>query len=335
MIFVTGGTGMLGAHLLYLLTKTQNVIALKRPKSSLQTIRRVFSYFNSDYHQQLARITWVDGDISDFIKLRQQLQNMDIVYHAAALVSFNPKDSGKMYQYNVLGTENVVNACLHNNVKKLCYVSSIAALGSNQNREFINEDITNYEDGQQSAYSKSKKLAELEVWRGINEGLNAVIVNPAIILGGGNWANGSGAFFQKTWDNFKYYTHGATGFVDVNDVCKAMILLTNSEISNERFVLSAENLPYRDIFNEIAKNFDKKAPSKYATPWLTQLAWRLEKLRCLFTRKAPQITKETAQSGHNIKKYNGEKILRLDGFEYTPIQKSIKTICHQFLTDKK
>ncbi len=316
-VLVTGGTGLVGAHLIEaLVSESYHVRALYR--SNIPAM--IYS----------EKVDWVQGDILDVITLEEAMRGVDEVYHCAAVVSFNPKDVGQMYKVNIEGTANVVNACIVNNVARLCYVSSVAALGRIRNGVEINELMTWTPETSNSEYGKSKYLAEMEVWRGIGEGLNAVIVNPSIILGAGDWSTGSTKLFKSVYDEFPWYTEGTTGFVDVLDVVKAMIGLMENNVNAQRFIVSGENTTYRQLFNEIAQAFGKKAPHKKVTPFIAGVVWRLEKLKAMFSGANPLLTKETALTAQATVRYNNTKLFRyLPGFAYTPLKQTVASICKQ------
>ena len=315
MILVTGATGLVGSHLLKELSKKHNsIIALynkNKPSSDIE---------------QLAN--WQKVDILDIDALENVMQNVKQVYHCAAIVSFNPKEKKLLHQLNIEGTTNVVNACINANVEKFVHVSSVATLAKKKNG-LVDEKISVANDDN-SEYGKTKYLAEMEVWRGIGEGLNAVIVNPSIILGAGNWNSGSTGIFKSAYNEFPWYTNGSNGFVDVEDVAKAMVLLMNSNVSNERFILSGWNLEYKKVFDEIAKAFNKKQSHKKVTPLLAAIVWRIEKLKSIIIGSNPLLTKETAASAQAKVEYDNSKLLKLfPEFTYSNFEKSIERICSE------
>jgi nucleoside-diphosphate-sugar epimerase len=316
-IFVTGGTGLVGSHLLnQLIEEGKYVSALYR--------NQVPDIKNKD------KVEWVKGDILDITFLEEVLKNTEQVYHCAAIVSFETKQKDVMFKTNVEGTANVVNTSINAGVKKLCFVSSVAALEQKTNGEEIDEIMNWSETTGNSNYGKSKYFAEMEVWRGIGEGLNAVIVNPSIILGAGNWNEGSAKIFKTAFEEFPWYTEGETGFVDVNDVVRIMIQLMESNISAERFIVSAENRKYKDIFTGIANAFGKKPPHRKVTPLLASVVWRLEALKSMFTNEGTLLTKETARSAQSVARYNNNKLKKyLPSFSYTPIDETIKRVCKE------
>lgn len=329
MIFVTGGTGLVGAHLLFELTLAgKKVRALKRETSNLHQVLKTFSYYSENPKQLFDKIEWVNGDILDYFSLEKNLKGVTEIFHCAAIVSFQAKDRAKMVGNNVEGTANLVNAAIENNVVKICHVSSIAALGRLENGEPITEE-TNWIPGRKiSGYSESKFFSESEIWRGIEEGLDAVIVNPSIIFGPANWETGSAKMFKTIYDGMKFYTKGITGFVDVGNVVKAMLLLMDESnfetCKNQRFLLNSENLSYQTVFNSIASELGKKQPSVFASNFLLGIVWRVASLASWLSRKPSMITRDSVSNSNQINNFDGNKITRLIEFNYLPISDSIK-----------
>jgi dihydroflavonol-4-reductase len=313
-ILVTGGAGLVGSELIRQLLQQGNKVRALYNSTPLTINNPNLEVFKCD--------------ILDPIELAKTMEGIKQVYHCAAIISFHPNEKRKLFQVNIEGTANVVNACLEEGVNKLVHVSSVAALGRSNNNEPRTEEMNWDGLATYSAYGKSKHLAEMEVWRGTGEGLNAVVVNPSIVLGGDNWENGSTALFKKAYEEFPWYTNGSTGFVNVKDVARAMILLMNSEITNERFILNGGNIGYKHLFSTIANNFGKKPPSKEATPFLAGVVWRAEAIKAGFTGKSPLLTRETAATAQANISYNNEKIKKvLPSFEFTPIDDTIKETC--------
>ncbi len=315
MILVTGGAGLLGKELI-----TQLLHAGKQVRAIYN--KTMLADFENDNLQQM------QCDILDVIGLEEAMKEVEQVYHCAAIVTFNPGRRQEMYKINIEGTANVVNAALEAGIKKMVYVSSVAALGRIREDGPVNETMNWTEETSNSAYGQSKYLAEMQVWRGIGEGLDAVMVNPVIILGAGDWNSGSSQIFKTAYDEFPWYTNGSTGFVDVRDVVKAMIELMNSNITAERFIISAENRSYADVFNLIAKAFGKKPPRKKVTPVLAKIVWRLEAVKSLFTGKDPLLTRETAATAMTKAHFDNSKLKKfLPGFEYRKMEETITDTC--------
>jgi dihydroflavonol-4-reductase len=329
MIFVTGGTGLVGAHLLYELTLAgKSVKALKRETSDLQHVLKTFSYYSDKPNELFKQIEWINGDILDYFGLEKIMEGVTEIYHCAAIVSFDPKERKRMIANNVEGTANLVNAALEKGARKICHVSSVAALGRLDEQQLITEETNWVPSKKISGYSESKFFSEVEIWRGIEEGLNAVIVNPSIILGPANWETGSAKMFKTVWDGMKFFTRGVTGFVDVRDVVKAMILLMDEQyfekIKNQRFLISSENLSYETVFCQIADALAKPRPKYNATGGLMEMVWRVLWIISLLTRKSPLITRETAANSNVKRKFDGSKIKNYFDFEYLPVSESIK-----------
>ena len=328
MIFVTGGTGLIGSHLLFqLVSAGKKVRALKRESSDTAKVLKTFSYYSGKPEELFHRIEWVNGDILDYFKLEKLLCNVEEVYHCAAVVSFSRKERKNMIHNNVEGTANMVNATLENGAKKFCHVSSVSALGPNLNG-YATDELTNWVPSKKmTAYSQSKFFSETEIWRGIEEGLDAVIVNPSIVLGPGNWDSGSSQLFKTVHNGLKFYTKGVTGYVDVKDVAQAMVLLMDDShfetCKNQRFLLNAENLSYRDVFFQMADAMNQPRPKYFASKLMLAVAWRAASLVRMLSGGGPEITRETAAAAGNVTRFDGSKITRTTGFQYLPISESI------------
>lgn len=331
MILVTGGTGLVGSHLLYkLVQQMEPVKAIVRNRDKIELVKKVFAYYSNDSESLIQKIDWVDSDLLDLYSLDIAFNEVNEVYHCAAVVSFDGKNKTQMIEANVQGTENVVNLCLNHQVEKLCHVSSIASLGGGLNGEMINEDSKWTSSKNRSVYSESKFKSEMLVWRGIQEGLNAVVVNPSVILGPGFWESGSGSLFTKAAKGMKYYTSGATGYVDVRDVVDAMIKLMESEISSERFILNSENLSYKALFDLIAEITQVEKPKREAKIRLLKLAAFLDLIASKIKIKKREITKQVVISSLSVSKYSNEKIKKAIGINFIPIEISIKEMAEKF-----
>lgn len=316
MILVTGATGFLGAELIHQLTgQGIKLRALKRESSVIPSLI-----------QDNPLIEWVVADLNEFATLEEAFEGIDQVYHCAAFVSFDPRDKEKLLRINIEGTSNIVNLCVENDAR-LVHVSSVAALGNAKKGELITENDYWEYDPHTHAYGISKYESEMEVWRGIAEGLNAVIVNPSVMIGANAGFTGSGAIFKMVRDGLSFYTSGATGIVDVTDVAKAMIALMATDIREERFTISAENYNYQRFFGEIAKGFGVKAPGMEAKPWMLGITWRLLKVASFFTRKPAALTRDAARSSLNESLYSNQKITNAIGLTFKPLDKSIAEVC--------
>lgn len=319
---VTGATGFVGSHLVRrYLTAGQPVAALKRPDSDFGLLSDI-----------AGQVTWVDGDILDIPSLELAIQPGWDVIHAAAVVSFTPKERDRMEKVNVEGTANVVNVCLKANVRKLGFISSVAALGRPNPKTGvvgqpigINEEQKWEESPNNSFYAQTKYRAELEVWRGNTEGLNTVIVNPSLILGAGDWTKTSVRIFKYVYDEKSFYTDGLVNFVDVDDVADALFQLMTREANlTGRFIVNGGTIPYKLLFEEIAAAFGKRAPSVRIPPALTEVIWRVETVRSWLTGKAPLITRETAKSASLAYQFDGSKLAQALDFHYLSLPETLK-----------
>ena len=314
-ILVTGGSGLVGSELIAQLLAAGNRVKAIYNKTPLPDFKS-------------KNLIPFKCNILDTSMLEYAMEGITKVYHCAAIVSFNSKKKDELFAVNIEGTTNIVNAAIDAGVKKLLHVSSVAALGRLREGQQVTEEMYWTEDTNNSNYGKSKSLAEMEVWRGIGEGLQAVIVNPSIILGGTNWNKGSMEIFKTAFKEFPWYAEGISGFVDVRDVAKAMILLMDSGITNQRFILNAENVSYKNVFSEIARSFGKKPPYKRVTPFLAEIVWRVEALKTRFTGKRYLLNKETARTARARVYFDNTKIKKsLPGFSFRPITQTINDTC--------
>ncbi|MDX6745618.1 NAD-dependent epimerase/dehydratase family protein [Polaribacter sp. PL03] len=330
MILVTGGTGLVGAHLLYHLIKNDEKIrAIYRSEEKIKAVEKVFSYYTDDT-SLISKIEWFKADITDVPSMIPAFVNINKVYHCAAFISFKPRDYREMRKVNIHGTAIIVNLSIDAKVKKMCFVGSIAAVGDSLKGELITEENEWNKEQDNSGYSITKFGAEMEVWRASQEDVEVVIVNPGVILGSGFWFAGSGKLFSQVYNGFKYYTEGVTGFVGVKDVVQAMILLMNSNVKNERFILVSENKSYKDVLFLIADALGKKRPLRKIKSWQTNILWRVSSILSIFTRKEPLLGKYAAKSAHEVSKYSSEKIKQTFKIQFTEIETVVKEVCNNY-----
>ena len=330
MILLTGGTGLLGSHLLLdLITAGHKVRATKRATGNTEMVRRVFSYYTSNPDELAGKIEWVNADLLDFGAIEDAMAGISEVYHAGAVVSFYPQDHNKMLKVNIEGTANLVNQAIESGVKKFCCVSSIATLGRAENNEVSTEETYWVPSKKNSVYGISKYGAEREVWRGMEEGLNAVIINPSVILGPGFWNENSG-LFRLVSEGLKFYTRGVNGYVGVRDVSRAMIGLMDENHFGQRFICSAANLSYQELFILIAKHLGKPAPFFNVPPAMTSIAWRVEAVRAFITGSKPEVTREMATTTAQVYTYSSEKLQNALGFKFQPVEETIREVCEVY-----
>jgi dihydroflavonol-4-reductase len=321
-VLVTGGAGFVGAYVIRdLINDGYRVKALRRKPA-------VPFYIDAEI---VGQVEWIDCDILDSFGLDEAMINVDAVIHTAAKVSFHYKDKPELFSTNVDGTANVVNIALEKNVRRFIHVSSVASLGKRSNGSVITEE-SKWEDNKLTTnYAVSKYYGEMEVWRGIAEGLNAVIVNPSTILGYGDWNSSSNALFKNAYRGFPWYTNGVNGFVDIEDVSRAIVKLLATNIRAERFILNGDNWSYRRLLNTIADSFGKRRPYRKATPFLASVAWRIEQFRSLITGKKVLLTREAAKVAQSNTNFDNHKILNaLPGFRFTNLEQTIQKACGQY-----
>ncbi len=336
--FITGGTGLIGAHILSaLLEREIPVRALKRPNSDLAMVRKILGYYHEDAHAVFSRIQWVNGSLNDPESLAEAIGDARQVYHSAGMVSFDPRDRKALFQANAGGTAAIVDYCLKAGVDKLCYISSAATLGKPTGPipagELIDETTPWRPSGDESHYAMSKFEAEQEVWKGIDKGLNCAILNPAIVIGPGDWSRSSSKLFGTIWKGFPFYSSGSNAFVDVRDVARAALSLADHPVSGERYVVMAENQSFKQVFDWIAEYLGKKKPSIPVTPLLGEIAWRADWLQSLINGKGPEITRATIASARKQYHFSNEKIVRHLDFSFIPIETSIRETCRLFLQE--
>jgi dihydroflavonol-4-reductase len=326
-VLVTGGTGFLGAYVIReLIGKGYAVRAIRRSNN-------LPAFIPADILQQ---VDWVMGDVLDVMGLEEVMEGVHGVIHAAAKVSFAGKDRSELFRVNVEGTANVVNAALTANVPRFVHVSSVAALGRTGQGETVTETKIWEESKYNTSYAISKFRGEVEVWRGIGEGLQAVVVNPSTILGFGDWNTSSCTLFRSAYNEFPWYTEGVNGFVDVTDTARAVVGLLESDISGERYILNGDNWTFRRLFETIAAGFGKRPPSREATPFIAGIAWRTARLKSLFSGQPGMLTRESARVARSSTYFDNSKILaQVPGFRFTPLEETIREACNTYLRQER
>jgi dihydroflavonol-4-reductase len=326
MDLVTGGTGIVGAHVLdALLAQGRAVRALLRHGGDVAMVRRILRHYHADGDARFQRIQWVEGDLFDVDRLREAVQGVEHVYHCAALVSFDPRDRDALLRTNVQGTANVVDAALDCGVRRLCHVSSTATIGGAMDGGTGEETKAFKEEKDSSAYAISKAQAELEVHRGIAEGLDAVMVNPCVVLGPGVPGRSSMTMIERVRKGTRFFPKGSNAVVDARDVATAMTCLITEGGTGERHLLIGENLPYRQLFTLIAASNEKTAPSVEVPSWMLELAWRTEAVRTLFGGR-PLVTRNTARTASRTRHYDGSKAAKLLGLHFRTAEEAVANV---------
>ena len=325
MVLVTGGTGLLGSHLLVRLAQDgQKVRVLFRSTQKIERVRKVFDYYFLDKSATyFDLLEWIEGDILDLYTLGQAFDGVTHVYHCAGFVSFAQRDFTKLMKINREGTANVVNFCLKYHVQKLVYVSSTAAIGGDEGA-IITEQTKWVQSPDTSPYSISKYSAEKEVWRGIEEGLTAVIVNPSVIFGAGNWDESSLTILRTVANGFPFYTNGSNAFVDARDVAEIMVQLMKSDSINERYLCLGESISFKELMTMIALKLQKKPPHINTPKWMMGLTWRIASFVSLFTGKSPAITKYSSKTAFGNKVYANDKIKYTLNFQFRNLNDTIE-----------
>ena len=329
---VTGATGLVGMHIVFdLLSQNKKVCATFTKNSNRNIIKNVFTHYGfSNYYD---KINWIKMDLEDVTEVYQAIEGVDFVYHSGAIVSFNKSDYELMRKINIDGTTNIVNACLEHKIKKLAFISSVASIGRDGKREYSEKN--KWSSGKENSfYALTKYKAENEVWRGIEEGLNAVITNPGIIIGPSDWGRSSTTIFKQIHKGLSYFPLGINGFVDVRDVARATVALMDSKISGERYILVGENLSYQSVFDDIALSLNRPKPDKKATKSILEIAWRLEAIRCFISNKKQSITKETARTSNQVNIYKNQKIINALNYNFNPIKEAISNTSNFLLKFK-
>jgi dihydroflavonol-4-reductase len=326
MILVTGGTGLVGAHLLiHLIENGESVRSIYRNQSNILKTKNLFYLYKKDHLFDF--IQWLKADILDISSLKLAFTEIQTVYHCAALISFDPKEESLVRKTNIEGTANIVNFCIANNIKKLCYLSSIAALGDLAAHETIITEKTEWNpEKPHSDYAISKYGAEMEVWRGLQEGLEVIILNPGVILGPGFGDQGSGVIFSKVAKGIPFYTLGTTGFIAVDDVVCVAYSLMKSEIKNDRFTLIAQNIVFRDLINSIATSLHVKKPSVHLKPIILEICWRIDWFFSTFFGLKRKLDGSTAKASYSKNLYSNEKIKKTLTIQFLDIHDYIMSL---------
>jgi nucleoside-diphosphate-sugar epimerase len=333
MILVTGGTGLVGSHLIYQLTLENNVIrATHRADSDIERVKLLFKFYSKDFNQLFKKIEWIEADLNNLSQLQDAFKDISFVYHCAACISFDPSRYETLRRVNIRGTANIVNLCIKNKIKKLCHVSSVATLGYN-----IKEiDENNYWDGNKhkSAYAISKYGAEMEVWRGVQEGVKSVIINPGVIIGPGFSKSAFGTIIKMVTNKKRFHTCGKTGYVDVRDISNIMIRLMNSKIENERYILVNKNLSYKKVIDMVSSNLGLKNKSTFVSKSKLKIALVFDLVSSKFFNKERRLSKALCKTLTRNFNYSSKKIKKNLNFEFTSILETFEKSC-QFYSQEK
>jgi dihydroflavonol-4-reductase len=332
MILVTGGTGLVGSHLLVrLVQENEPIKATYRTLESIEKTKKVFSYYTNTTKDLFTNIEWIQADITDVPSMTPAFKDVKKVYHCAAVISFDPADYRTMRKVNIHGTAIIANLAIDAKVEKLCFVSSIATIGDDPKKELANEENDWGGNEKNNGYAITKYGAETEVWRASQEGVDVVIVNPGVILGSGFWTSGSGKMFSEIDKGFSYYSEGVTGFVGVKDVVRCMVQLMQSNCKNQRFILVSENKSFKEVLFSIAEAFGKKKPTRCVQPWQASLLWRWEWLASKITSRKIRMSKYTAKTLFRKTYYSSEKCKKQLEVTFKSVQEVVKQVSKEYL----
>lgn len=312
---------MVGSYLIRHLSESgyKNILGIKRESSDIRLL--------GDHAD---KITWKNADIQDITDW-DFLKSDDIIVHTAAIVSLADSAISEMYKVNIQGTENIVNAALHAGIKKLVYISSIAALGRKQDGGLTSEEDNYDPESENGPYNKSKYAAERQIWRGQQEGLDTLILNPSVILGAGFWKKSSAVIIDRTAQGIPFFPKGSTGFVDIRDVAIACRKAIETNICNERIIINGFNSTYENFFQHLTHKLRVKMPSKPLPDWLGNAFWRWERIKFKLTGIAPAVTKHTVNSTRRDTSYDNQKSIDLLGMKYYSMEESIDDITNAYL----
>lgn len=338
MILVTGGTGLVGSHLLLNLVQSGNKVrAIHRKNSDLEAVKNVFVYYLPKEEAEFLfnEISWYPASINDIPALSQAFIGIIRVYHCAALVSFNSRDTAALRKTNIEGTANIVNFCISNKVEKLCYISSISTMGLSIGEKFITEDFTWHPEKDHSEYAISKHGAEIEVWRATQEGVPVIILNPGVILGPGFWNKGTGQIFKRVYYKLSYHFPKITGFVGVKDVAILAEMAMESSVENEQYIIVSENLSFKEVFQDVAISLGKQPPNKPLKPWMVYTGWLFQTITSYLFGAEKQLRKGDHKKLFLHSLYSNDKITNEFGYKFQPVKEVIEETAQIFLNEKK
>lgn len=328
MNLVTGATGFLGTHLLAkLILQQEKTIAIFRNEKKKEHSIKILLKDPAISTASIAEyIQWEEADILDVPRLEEVFENgIKHLYHCAGFISNSPSDYKKMRRMHIHGTKNIVNLSIALGVKKMCHVSSIATLSPDEISNQMTEKITISEQDKTNVYAIAKYGAEREVWRATQEGLDAVIVNPGVILGDGFEASGSGLILKKAKDGFPFYIPKKTGFVDVYDCVEIMYQLTNHQVSTQRFILVSENTSFKKVMTRIAEKYQTKPPRYKLTKTLFYMIWGIESVLSIFGYKK-QTNLDLIKNMNSTSAYDNSKIKETLNYQFRSLEVSIDRI---------
>ena len=335
MILVTGGTGLLGSHLLYYLCHQNTPVrAIYRSEKRVKKTQSLFSLLGDSEQQLFLKIEWIPCSLLDIPSLESALDGVEQVYHCAGMISFDPSDRKELYRNNVRATERLIDVCLAQGVKRVLYVSSVAATGKEPGGGLIDEESP-WNPIDSHAYGQSKYEAELEVWRGQQEGLKTVVVNPGIILGTGFWDKGSDLLFSRIDKGLKIYPPGKASVVSVDNLVRCMYELMQSDIESQRFIVVQEHWTYKTLFAHIARSLKKRRPYVALPRWSLRFLSFLDYCRAQFFNSERRLPPEVVKSLKQPSEYSGQALQKAIGFKFEALEDEIQKNGKLYLSYKK
>jgi dihydroflavonol-4-reductase len=320
MVAITGANGLLGSFILKkLISEKQEAIALKRSSSDLSLLKEATN-----------EVIWREADITNSLSLNDAFKNIHTVIHAAALVSFDPRAKEKIFQTNVIGTQNVVNACLSLGIPRLIFISSVAALGRKKGIKEINEETKWVDSDLNSDYAKSKYFAELEVYRGQEEGLSVSIVNPSVILATSDPNKSSAQIFKYVHQEKSFYTEGSLNYVDVRDVADMVYKIYRTNTPGEKFIANSGSIELKELMSRIAVRLEKKDPYIKINPSLLQMAAWLEEMRCKLTGTEALISRQSVKMPGEKFIYQNQKSINRLNMAYKSLDDTLDWCCDYY-----
>lgn len=314
MYLVTGATGLIGSYICReLLQRGYSLRAIRRKTSSMGLV--------DDIQQQ---IDWVEGDVLDISALERHMDGIEGVVHSAAFISYNSRDEALMRKINVEGTANMVNIALAHRIKHFLQVSSVAAVGKHQSAALIDETHQINQPDSLTGYARSKWLSEMEVWRGISEGLPGAIINPSLVLGPGVMDRSSTQVFKYIQEQRRFYTSGVVNYVDVRDVAEAAGGIIDRELIGERYILNAGSVTYKHLFDAIARAMNKRPPAVKVGPPLVRWISLLDRGRTMLTGQSPLVSDELVQVARNTHTYTSEKVKETLGIQFRTLEETVR-----------
>ena len=321
MIGVTGANGLLGSFIIRkLIEENEPFIAFKRSNSDVSLL--------SDLSE---KIQWRELDLCNPVSMDDALQGVTAIIHAAAMVSFNPRKASAISRINTDGTRNLVNACLANGIRHFIHISSVGALGRVKDQTLIDENHKWVESASHNSYATSKYLAELEVFRAQEEGLRTVILNPSVILAPADWTKSSARLFKYIWDEPLFYIDGSLNYVDVRDVATVAWKVLNSGTENERFIVSAGAVSFKEFFDAVARRFGKRPPMIKLNANLLKIVAGFEAIRAKLRRSEPLVTPDAARLAGNFFQFQNNKIITELDFEFRPLGNTLDWCCQYYM----